>query len=146
MNNARYILRLVFFTLALSVFFASCSEKALQDGTFKGLSLKDEQGARGEIVITVKNQKITHCVYVTRQKDGSIKDENYGKLSGKTDNSQFYQKAQNAVSAMSAYAEELVKKGSPQAVDVISGATISYKQFQEAAADAIHQSQNADKN
>lgn len=109
----------------------------LQNGTFTGTSSADEKGAIGEVTITVKDNTVVAATYVTRQKDGSIKDENYGKANGEIENPEFYKKAQAAVAASKQYAVELVEVGDVDEVDVISGATISYGQFIEAANQAM---------
>lgn len=130
----------IFALISIVLLLISCERRPLQDGTYEGISTKDERGAYGEISVTIHDNKITACTYRTRQKDGTIKDENYGKLSGKTNNEEFYKKAQTAVAAMSVYAKELVNTGAPELVDSITGASLSYGQFQEAANDALQKS------
>jgi major membrane immunogen (membrane-anchored lipoprotein) len=108
-----------------------------QDGTYVGKSSEDEDGAYGEVTITVEGGKIADCVYVTWQKDGTIKDENYGKVNGEISNQEFYDKAQLAVDAMEGYARQLAETGNLSDVDAVSGATISYDQFVEAVENAL---------
>ncbi|MDR2553022.1 MAG: FMN-binding protein, partial [Treponema sp.] len=91
----------------------------------------------GEITLTVKDGKPGACTFITRQKDGTIKAEDYGKIGGEISNADFYEKAQLAVRAMKGYAEQFVETGSLEKVDALSGATISYEQFLEAAEKAL---------
>ncbi|MDR2089627.1 MAG: FMN-binding protein [Clostridiales Family XIII bacterium] len=128
-------------SLALALSAAACggeSGAALpEDGVYTGVSGEDDDGAYGEVRITVEDGAITDCTFVTWQKDGSVKDGEYGKVNGEISNREFYDKAQLAVRAMSQYADALVEFGSPEKVDAISGATIAHGQFLEAVADAL---------
>ena len=72
-----------------------------------------------------------------KAKDGTVKGEDYGKTNGEIENKAFYNKAQAAVKANGEYAQALLQKQEISKVDGISGATISYKQFLEAAQDAF---------
>ncbi|MDR2132058.1 MAG: FMN-binding protein [Clostridiales Family XIII bacterium] len=108
-----------------------------EDGVYTGVSGEDDDGAYGEVRITVEDGAITDCTFVTWQKDGSVKDDAYGKVNGEISNQAFYDKAQLAVLAMSQYADALVEFQSPEKVDAISGATVSHGQFLEAVADAL---------
>jgi major membrane immunogen (membrane-anchored lipoprotein) len=125
--------------ILMTVALASCGAKDVryQDGTFVGQSSADEDGAFGEVTIVVTDGEISACDYVTWQKDGTIKDENYGKVNGEIDNQDFYDKAQLAVAAMRQYADELATKKRADEVDAVSGATISYDQFREAVDAAL---------
>ncbi|MDR1291932.1 MAG: FMN-binding protein [Clostridiales Family XIII bacterium] len=107
------------------------------DGVYTGKSSEDENGAYGEVTITIEDGKVTDCAYVTWQKDGSIKDEDYGKVNGEISNQDYYDKAQLAVEAMSQYASQFAETGDLAKVDAVSGATNSYNQFSEAVADAL---------
>ncbi|MDR0357630.1 MAG: FMN-binding protein [Clostridiales Family XIII bacterium] len=138
-ESKRMIAAVALFVAALLT-FAGCGEpdaSNLADGVYTGVSGEDDKGAYGEATVTVEDGEITACEFVTWQKDGSIKDEEYGKVNGEISNREFYDKAQLAVRAMDEYAAALVKVQSPQKVDAISGATIAYDQFTEAVADAL---------
>jgi major membrane immunogen (membrane-anchored lipoprotein) len=104
------------------------------DGTYTGVSSEDEKGAYGEVTIRIEDGAVAACEYVTWQKDGSIKDEEYGKSSG---SQEYYDKAQLAVRAMQQYADALVEQQSLKKIDAVSGATNSYDQFREAVTDAL---------
>jgi major membrane immunogen (membrane-anchored lipoprotein) len=108
-----------------------------EDGVYTGVSSADDKGAYGEVRITVENGAITACSFVTWQKDGSVKDEEYGKVNGEISNQEFYDKAQLAVRAMQQYSDAMVAQQSSAKVDAVTGATIAHGQFLEAVADAL---------
>jgi major membrane immunogen (membrane-anchored lipoprotein) len=126
---------LVFITGLLIL--SACGKPALKDGVYFGRSSPDDTGAYGEVNITVSSGKISACDFVTRQKDGSIKDGDYGKINGEISNQAFYDKAQLAVRAMETYAIQYVEKQNIKSVDAVSGATIAYDQFVEAEEEAF---------
>jgi major membrane immunogen (membrane-anchored lipoprotein) len=125
--------------LMTAMLLAGCGKKEYRDGTYTGKSGPDDDGAFGEATLTVAEGKISACVFVTRQKDGSVKDENYGKINGEISNQSYYEKAQLAVEAMKKYAADLGRAGSLDGVEAVSGATISYNQFTEAVEEALEQ-------
>jgi major membrane immunogen (membrane-anchored lipoprotein) len=115
-----------------ALLFYACSKTSYQDGTYSGKSALDDTGAWGEVTLTLKDGKVSDCVFITRQKDGSIKDENYGKVNGEISNQDFYGKAQLAVRAMEQYRQQFMETQSLKKLDAVSGATIAYNQFIEA--------------
>jgi major membrane immunogen (membrane-anchored lipoprotein) len=130
----------IFFCLCLlfPLFFsASCGESGYRDGAYAGKSGPDDNGAFGEVSLTIGGGKITDCRFVTRQKDGTVKDENYGKINGEISNQSYYDKAQLAVRAMEKYALDLSRTGNLEEVEAVSGATIAYDQFREAVEEAL---------
>lgn len=112
-----------------------------KDGTYTAKSSSDERGAVGEVTLTIQQGKITRADYKGIQKDGTIKDLEYGKTNGKIENLEFYKKAQQAVKGAAAYAPRLVETQAVEKVDSVSGATVSYRQFSEAAKLALEQAQ-----
>ena len=98
-----------------------------KDGTFEGKSAANGEGEYSIISITVKDHKITAATFDGFLKDGKRKGEDYGKTNGKIENKVYYNKAQLALK------QELNK------VDGISGATLSYKQFFDAAQRALEE-------
>ncbi|AEF82318.1 FMN-binding protein [Leadbettera azotonutricia] len=129
---------IVVFILTLGLLLLSaCGKSAIKDGVYSGRSSPDDTGAYGEVNITVSAGKINTCDFVTWQKDGTIKDEDYGKVNGEISNRAFYDKAQLAVRAMKTYAAQYVAKQNLKSVDTISGATNSYDQFVEAVEEAL---------
>jgi major membrane immunogen (membrane-anchored lipoprotein) len=111
--------------------------EGIADGVYTGVSSEDDKGAYGEVTITVKDGAVSACEFVTWQKDGSIKDEEYGKVNGEISNQEFYDKAQLAVRAMAQYAGDYARLQDAGEVEAVSGATISHGQFLEAVADAL---------
>jgi major membrane immunogen (membrane-anchored lipoprotein) len=117
----------------LIVLFAGCGNTVLRDGVYTGKSGEDDTGSWGEVTITIRDAKVQSCEFVTREKDGTVKDENYGKINGEISNQAYYDMAQLAVRAMKKYVADYLRRGSLKDVEAVSGATISYNQFLEAA-------------
>jgi major membrane immunogen (membrane-anchored lipoprotein) len=112
-----------------------------KDGVYTGVSGEDDRGAYGEVTVTIASGRVTECRFVTWQADGSIKDEDYGKVNGEIENQSYYEKAQLAVRAMARYAAQFEETGALSGVDAVSGATIAYDQFIEAAEAALAEAQ-----
>ncbi|MDR2767345.1 MAG: FMN-binding protein [Treponema sp.] len=127
----------ILFAVLLAGLLSACAKQALKDGVYFGKSSLDDTGAYGEVSITVSGGRISACDFVTRQKDGTIKDEDYGKVNGEISNQAYYDKAQLAVRAMKSYAGQYAASGDLDAVDAVSGATIAYNQFIEAVEEAL---------
>ncbi|MDR1419092.1 MAG: FMN-binding protein [Treponema sp.] len=123
--------------LVCAVFFSGCGGASYRDGTYAGRSGEDDTGAWGEVSVVVSGGRITDCTFVTWQKDGTVKDEDYGKVNGEISNRSFYDKAQLAVRAMEQYAGDLVRAGKPGQIEAVSGATIAWDQFNEAVMKAL---------
>jgi major membrane immunogen (membrane-anchored lipoprotein) len=119
--------------------FAGCGKEAYRDGVYSGRSGEDDTGAWGEVTLTIAGGRTADCRFITRQKDGAVKDENYGKVNGEISNRDFYDKAQLAVRAMAQYARQYQETGDLKKVDAVSGATIAYNQFFEAVENALEQ-------
>jgi major membrane immunogen (membrane-anchored lipoprotein) len=112
------------------------------DGTFTGTSGKDDEGAIGQVTVTVRGGDVAEVSFDVVQPDGRPKDEDYGKdSSGEIANTEYYAKAQQAVEAFDVYAARLIEVGYPDEVDVISGATWAHRQFVEASTQALAESQ-----
>ena len=121
------------------------------DGTYTAQSevyegLEDEESLSGGdgygvVTVTLRDNVITDCSFTTYMPDGTVKDADYGKRNGEIANQDYYNKAQRAVRASQNYAEQLAAKGSLEAVDAISGATISFQEFQEAVRAALKQAE-----
>lgn len=143
--NPRRIAEIAGVSLTTAVLLAACSPPELvdmsvpmNDGQFTGSSNPDEQGAVGTVTITVEGGKIVSTTYETVEKDGQIKDEDYGKTTGgEVGNAEFYQRAQAAVASYDQYSEKLTEVQNPTEVDVISGATVAHSQFLQAAVRAV---------
>ena len=144
--KARHIAILALYALMTLALLTACGGSAsYADGVYTGTSSvyegdDDGSGAGyGVATVTIQGGAITACEFQTYEPDGTLKDEDYGKQNGEVANRDFYNKAQRAVQASAKYGGMLVEAGSLKGVDAISGATISYGEFQEAVEDALSQ-------
>jgi major membrane immunogen (membrane-anchored lipoprotein) len=131
---------LLFFSMtvaALCVTFAGCGKAPLKDGTYTTESAADDTGAWARVTVTIAQGKVADTVFITLQKDGTVKAEDYGKINGEISNQTYYDKAQLAVRAMKRYEEQFKAAGDLSDVEAVSGATIAYDQFLEAAGAAL---------
>lgn len=143
------IIALLLCVLLIGALFCGCGEKTYKDGTYTGQSAVfegDEEGngdGYGVVTLTIKDNKITACEFKTYEPDGTLKDENYGKVNGEVMNQDFYNKAQKAVQGSAQYASLFLESGSlnPTDVDAITGATYSYDQFTDAVWSALEQAE-----
>lgn len=110
-----------------------------RDGVYTARSGPDERGAVGEITLVIEQGKIAKADYKGIMKGGHIKDEDYGKTNGRIENKNFYRKAQQALKGTAAYPGKLLETQNPAAVDAVSGATVSHRQFKEAVERALQQ-------
>ena len=124
--------RFWFLLIAVLALLSGCGKRIYKDGVYAGKSAPDDSGAWGEVTVTITDGRVSGCEFVTRQKDGAIKGEDYGKVNGVISNQDFYNKAQLAVSAMEQYARSYRETGDLKKVDAVSGATNSFNQFIEA--------------
>ncbi|MDR0759740.1 MAG: FMN-binding protein, partial [Treponema sp.] len=120
------------FSFAVLLAAAGCGSRGYADGVYSGKSGADDTGAWGEVTLTIAGERVADCQFITRQKDGTLKDENYGKVNGEISNQDYYDKAQLAVRAMEQYAEAFRETGDLRKVEAVSGATIAFDQFTEA--------------
>jgi major membrane immunogen (membrane-anchored lipoprotein) len=125
--------------LAVLPLLGSCGKPGYKDGVYTGRSGEDDTGAWGEVTITIAGERISDCRFITWQKDGTVKDENYGKVNGAISNQDFYNKAQLAVRAMEQYAQTYRETGDLKKVEAVSGATIAFNQFNEAVELALEE-------
>ena len=114
-----------------------CDLSDTKDGTYNTESTSDDFMGKGKIAISIKDHKIVSVNYIGLDAEGKMKGADYGKTHGQIENPAFYQKAQLAVKANTAYAEQLLQVQELAKVDAISGATVSYQQFIEAAKNAL---------
>jgi major membrane immunogen (membrane-anchored lipoprotein) len=123
--------------LLAGLLLAGCGNVRYKDGVYSGKSGADDTGAWAEVAITITEGRIAACEFITREKDGTVKGEDYGKINGEIASQDYYDKAQLAVRAMEQYAKDYVEKQRLKDIDAISGATISYDQFNEAVEYAL---------
>jgi len=125
------------FVCCLALIMAGCGGAAYKDGTYTGKSGEDDTGAWGRVTLTITAGKVSGCSFITYQKDGSVKDGDYGKVNGEISNQAYYDKAQLAVRAMEQYAAAFGRAGNHKDVEAVSGATIAWDQFNEAVGEAL---------
>ncbi len=135
--------------MSCTVWLTSCegNKSNFSDGIYEGQSIVNEEDTSygngyGVIEITISGGVITECTFETYNQDGTLKAEDYGKEGGKISNRDYYNMAQKAVASCEKYADQLVKGGSLKEVDAISGATVNYDLFREAAEDALKQAES----
>jgi major membrane immunogen (membrane-anchored lipoprotein) len=131
--------KIIVFLFLIILVLAGCGKAALRDGVYTGRSGEDDTGAWGEVTVTLREGKVQSCEFVTWQKDGTAKGEDYGKINGEISNQDYYDKAQLAVRAMKQYESQYAAAGDLSKVEAVSGATIAYDQFLEAAENALRQ-------
>lgn len=119
-----------------------------KDGTYEAQSSvyenddgTDDGNGYGVVTLTITDGKISDCSFITYEKDGTLKDEDYGKEGGRIANKDYYNKAQKANAACAEYASMLVSNGQLDGIDAISGATINYKEFKEAVEIALKEAE-----
>ena len=119
-----------------------------KDGTYEAQSSvfenddgTDDGNGYGVVSLTITDGKISDCSFLTYEKDGTLKDEEYGKEDGRIANKDYYNKAQKANAACAEYASMLVQNGQLEGIDSISGATINNKEFKEAVEAALKEAE-----
>ncbi len=110
----------------------SCGSTTLKDGTYTG-EIKGDGSSKAVVEIVVKEEKIVACVFESYDKEGKLKDQNYGEGSGEAN----YKLAQKAFQGMQKYPEMLLEVQNVEDVEAVSGATISHKQFVAAVKEAL---------
>lgn len=140
----------LFGLMAAALCFLGCGKKEntevkpaavhYTDGTYKAVSsIKDDWGGSAEITVTIKDGKIIACEFLSYEKDGSLKGEDYGKVDGVIKNAGLYKIAQAAIEKAGQYGTRLLETQRLDKVDALAGATVSYKLFQNAAQLALEQ-------
>jgi major membrane immunogen (membrane-anchored lipoprotein) len=135
--NGKVVFGLMMAALLSTLLLAGCGKAEYRDGVYAGKSGTDDTGAWGEVTVTITGGRVAGCEFITRQKDGIVKGEDYGKVNGEISNRDFYDKAQLAVRAMEQYAAAYRESGDLGKVEAVSGATIAYDQFVEAVEAAL---------
>ncbi len=129
---------LVFLMASLMlIIFTSCGSTSYKDGTYTGKYENTEHKSLTKVEISIKDNKITDCKAEFYDSKGNLKDESYGMdMEGEQK-----EKAQLAAQGMSQYASMLVEVGNIEDMDAISGATASFKAFEEAVKEALSSAQ-----
>ena len=146
MNKKIMLLMMV----SICAVISGCGAKNVnyKDGTYVGRSSiytsedgTDDGNGYGEVSITLKDNKVVECEFITYEPDDKLKDEEYGKANGEIANRDFYNKAQKAIAACDEYEKLIVENGGLEGVDAISGATINYNSLEEAMIEALKQAE-----
>ena len=119
-----------------------------KDGVYKSLAnIKDDWGGTAEVEIKIEDGKIVECTFLSYEKNGNLKGPEYGKVDGVIKNMGLYKIAQASVLRAAEYGQKLIETQNIDDVDVIAGASISYKLFKDAVENALQGAmQNAKEN
>lgn len=120
---------------ALLVLLSGCGSKTMADGVYEGKYEAEDSKATTEVTITIKDNKIVDCTMISRDDQGMIKDENYGKDSSEEN----YKLAQLALKGMQEYPAKLVETQNVEEIDAVTGATITLREFNVAVEQALEQ-------
>ncbi|CEM62602.1 FMN-binding protein [Treponema phagedenis] len=137
--------KIIFCLMIAGAVVLSCNEKnekeepaqkqvLYRDGEYSARSsIQDDWGGTAEVTMTIKDGKIVACEFISYDKDGKLKDQDYGKIDGKIKNQGLYKIAQDSITLSAEYGKRLVETQDVEKVDANSGATISYELFKDAA-------------
>ncbi len=119
-----------------------------KDGVYKSFAnIKDDWGGTAEVEIKIKEGKIVECTFLSYEKNGNLKGPEYGKVDGVIKNMGLYKIAQASILRAAEYGQKLIETQNIDDVDVIAGASISYKLFKDAVENALQGAmQNAKEN
>ena len=119
-----------------------------KDGVYKSFAnIKDDWGGTAEVEIKIEDGKIVECTFLSYEKNGNLKGPEYGKVDGVIKNMGLYKIAQASVLRAAEYGQKLIETQNIDDVDVIAGASISYKLFKDAVENALQGAmQNAKEN
>ena len=149
MKNYKIILAALCF---ICIFSCSKTEtkKSIKykDGVYKSFAnIKDDWGGTAEVEIKIEEGKIGECTFLSYEKNGNLKGPEYGKVDGVIKNMGLYKIAQASVLKAAEYGQKLIETQNIDDVDVIAGASISYKLFKDAVENALQGAmQNAKEN
>lgn len=149
MKNYKIILAALCF---ICIFSCSKTEtkKSIKykDGVYKSFAnIKDDWGGTAEVEIKIEEGKIVECTFLSYEKNGKLKGPEYGKVDGVIKNMGLYKIAQASVLKAAEYGQKLIETQNIDDVDVIAGASISYKLFKDAVENALQGAmQNAKEN
>ena len=149
MKNYKIILAALCF---ICIFSCSKTEtkKSIKykDGVYKSFAnIKDDWGGIAEVEIKIEDGKIVECTFLSYEKNGNLKGPEYGKVDGVIKNMGLYKIAQASVLKAAEYGQKLIETQNIDDVDVIAGASISYKLFKDAVENALQGAmQNAKEN
>ncbi len=139
MKNYKIILAALCF---ICIFSCSKTEtkKSIKykDGVYKSFAnIKDDWGGTAEVEIKIEEGKIVECTFLSYEKNGNLKGSEYGKVDGVIKNVGLYKIAQASILRAAEYGQKLIETQNIDDVDVIAGASISYKLFKDAVENAL---------
>ena len=109
-----------------------------KDGVYKSFAnIKDDWGGTAEVEIKIEEGKIVECTFLSYEKNGNLKGPEYGKVDGVIKNMGLYKIAQASILRAAEYGQKLIQTQNIDDVDVIAGASISYKLFKDAVENAL---------
>lgn len=109
-----------------------------KDGVYKSFAnIKDDWGGTAEVEIKIEEGKIVECTFLSYEKNGNLKGPEYGKVDGVIKNVGLYKIAQASILRAAEYGQKLIETQNIDDVDVIAGASISYKLFKDAVENAL---------
>ena len=128
------LILIVIAAAAGAFYFVKCRNVSYKDGVYEASHV----GNFGEtkVKLTLKDNKIIACDLTMFDKQGRVKDENYGKDHGEKGRLL----GQVIARAAKEYPEMLIKAGSVEEfnkLDAISGATVTFKEFALTAQEAL---------
>lgn len=138
----------ILFLFTAAVLMTACGGKkeketataqSYRDGVYTAEAEPEEVGGAISLTITVSEGKITEVQMKNTDRNGKEKDEDYGKTDGKITNPGLYKIAQQSVEATAKFPQLLIEAQTPDGVDAISGATLSYRACIKAANEALEQ-------
>ena len=104
-----------------------------KDGLYEGEYRSGEGNESTRAVLEIRGGRIVACQLIAVDSEGRVKDENYGK-DGSEKN---YRLCQIAVQGMRQYPGMLIETQDIDAVDAVSGATVTLKEFRLAVRQAL---------
>ncbi|PIE53858.1 MAG: FMN-binding protein [Dethiosulfovibrio peptidovorans] len=119
--------------VGIVVFRKASTPQSRKDGVYQGEFHNEEKGSSTRVTLKMRGGKIVDCQMTALDAEGHVKDENYGKNSG----AENYRRAQLAVEGMQQYPEMLLKMQDVDTMDAVSGATVTFKEFQAAVRRAL---------
>lgn len=136
------------FAIMLSFAFFSCTKNDVPtyiDGKYSAVpTIKDDWGGSAKVELVVKDGKIVSCTFDSYDKDGKLKDADYGKIDGEIKNIGIYKIAQNAMTQAAKYPDMLIQSQNIEELDALSGATVSFRLFEDAVKQIIEKAQKKD--
>lgn len=140
MNLKKNLLVFCVVSLLAASLLSGCKAKdygsmTYKDGTYTGVYEDEDEHSKSSVEVTLKIEggRIVDCQYVEKDKDGKVKGADYGKEAGEAK----YRLAQLAVEGAQTYPGQLLEKQNPDEMDAVSGATVSFKCFQQAVYQAL---------